>query len=226
MISLVLTVPGLVQPSPAQRRVTALTHPNGSVVYTNLASYNEIPSRSSLDILIDDISMQHGVDPGLVRSVIEVESNFDGRAVSRRGALGLMQLIPATGRRFGVRNFFDPAENINGGVRYLRFLLDMFDGNVDLSLAAYNSGENRVARLGRIPSIRETQEYVRKVNAVYNRRTAQRTSGLTDTSRAGTALSALSISSDTAQMEVGRPGSRPISSRIDERGVLRFSNVE
>src|SRR5205085_7877829 len=93
-------------------------------------------------------------------------------AVSNKGALGLMQLIPETGRRYGVRDFFDPQQNVDGGVRYLKFLLDKFKGNLDLSLAAYNAGENLVERLGSIPPIPETTNYVRRVRASYTKRTA------------------------------------------------------
>jgi len=121
------------------------------------------------DNLIQTISAEHGIDPMLTRAVIEVESNFDRRAVSHAGAERLMQLIPDTASRFGVGDPFDAAQNIEGGVRYLRFLLEMFGGDFDLSVAAYNSGENRVARIGRIPDIAETQDYVRKVRASYAR---------------------------------------------------------
>ena len=170
--------------APAEDRITAFVNAHGKVVFTNtnlgrlrLSSSKINPELSnqssqafnvgSLDGLIDSISKRNGVDPSLVRAVIKVESNFDRRAVSHKGALGLMQLIPSTGKRFGVRDFFDPAQNIDGGVRYLRFLLQKFHGNLDLSLAAYNSGENRVERLGRIPRIPETQDYVRKVRSRY-----------------------------------------------------------
>src|SRR2546428_10311510 len=115
--------------------------------------------------LVESISLSHGVDPALVRAVIKTESNFNRWAVSPKGARGLMQLIPETGRRYGVRDFFDPQQNVEGGVQYLKFLLDKFKGNLDLSLAAYNAGENLVERLGRIPPIPETTNYVRQVRA-------------------------------------------------------------
>jgi soluble lytic murein transglycosylase-like protein len=118
---------------------------------------------------VDNVSQTHGVDPALVRAVIKTESNFNRFAVSPKGALGLMQLIPATGKRFGVQDFFDPHQNVDGGVRYLKFLLDKFNGNIDLSLAAYNAGENLVERLGRIPAIPETTNYVRKIRAIYKK---------------------------------------------------------
>ena len=132
--------------------------------------------RAALDVsmpehiqsLVTSISSTHGVDPRLVAAVMKVESNYNSRARSPKGALGLMQLIPETGRRFGVRDFYDPAQNIEGGVRYLKFLSDKFGpNNLDLQLAAYNAGENLVERLGRVPAIRETVDYVRKIRRIY-----------------------------------------------------------
>ena len=117
-----------------------------------------------IQALVNSISRTHGVDPRLVAAVMKVESNYNRLARSSKGALGLMQLIPATGQRFGVRDFFDPAQNIEGGVRYLKFLSDKFGAhNLDLQLAAYNAGENLVERLGRVPRIQETVDYVRKI---------------------------------------------------------------
>ena len=105
------------------------------------------------------------------------ESGFNSRARSYKGASGLMQLMPATARRFGVTNIFDPAQNIDGGVRYLRFLLDMFEGDVELALAGYNAGEGAVVRSGyRVPNYRETQNYVRVISARYGR-SKHKTSG-------------------------------------------------
>src|SRR5262249_15205816 len=130
----------------------------------------EMPA--SLRTLVETISTNHGVDPALVRAVMKTESNFNRWAVSSKGALGLMQLIPSTGRRYGVQDFFDPQQNIDGGVRYLKFLLEKFNGNLDLSLAAYNAGENLVERLGRIPAIPETASYVQKIRTVYKKKSA------------------------------------------------------
>jgi len=117
--------------------------------------------------LIEQTAAFHSVDPELVRAVVEVESNFNPLAVSPKGAMGLMQLIPGTARRFGVSNVFDPAENLDGGVRYLKYLIGMFDGNLELSLAAYNAGENAVLRSRGVPAIRETRDYLRKINGIY-----------------------------------------------------------
>jgi soluble lytic murein transglycosylase-like protein len=96
----------------------------------------------------------------LIHSVIKVESNYDPFAVSPKGAQGLMQLIPATARRFGVSNSFNPAENIQGGSKYLKYLLDLYSGNYALALAAYNAGEAAVARYGSVPPFPETQNYL------------------------------------------------------------------
>ena len=107
------------------------------------------------------------VDPELVRAVIAAESNFDPTAVSRRGAVGLMQLIPSTARRFGVGNLFHPEQNIEGGIKYLRFLLDAFDNDLKLVLAAYNAGENVVRRFSGVPPYPETITYIRRVTGRY-----------------------------------------------------------
>ncbi len=117
---------------------------------------------------IEWLAAQHRVDAKLIHAVIEVESAWDYRAVSRRGAVGLMQLLPETGRRFGAQNLLDPRDNLAAGVRYLRFLLDRFDHNLELVLAAYNAGENVVDELGGIPPFPETQAYVERIGAIYH----------------------------------------------------------
>jgi hypothetical protein len=115
---------------------------------------------------IEDAAAVYGVSSDLVRAVIGVESEFDAYAVSSKGAQGLMQLMPSTARRFGVGNAFDARQNIFGGVQYLRFLLDLFSGDLTLAIAAYNSGENAVLRYKGVPPYKETQGYVRKVQAL------------------------------------------------------------
>ena len=169
-----------------------------------------------LQALVDLISKTHGVDPQLVAAVMKVESNYDRRARSSKGALGLMQLIPATGERFGVRDFFDPAQNIEGGVRYLKFLSDKFGAhNLDLQLAAYNAGENLVERLGRVPEIRETVDYVRKIKKIYKQ-------------ESGPKIASVPVEAQTAAASAPPPTPKPSSiiySKVDERGVIRFSNV-
>lgn len=112
---------------------------------------------------IEDAARHHLVSADLVRAVIQAESEFDVMAVSSKGARGLMQLMPFTARRFGVADPFDARQNIFGGVQYLRFLLDLFNGDVSLALAAYNSGENAVLRYRGIPPYRETRGYVQKI---------------------------------------------------------------
>ena len=119
--------------------------------------------------LIDRIALKHGMDPELVRAVARVESNYNPAAISPRGALGVMQLLPATAKRFGVADAYDPAQNIEGGVRYLKFLRDSFPGNLSLVLAAYNAGENAVRKHGGIPPYRETRDYVHKITQLYGR---------------------------------------------------------
>ena len=116
---------------------------------------------------IADNSQQQRVDPALVRAVIKAESSFNAGAVSRKGAMGLMQLMPQTALSLHLSNPYDPQQNISGGVRHLRYLLDRFQGNVPLALAAYNAGETRVSRESRIPRIGETREYVRRVLRYY-----------------------------------------------------------
>jgi soluble lytic murein transglycosylase-like protein len=113
-------------------------------------------------------SRQHRVDPALVRAVIKAESDFDPRAVSRAGAMGLMQLMPHTALRLDVRDPYNPEENVRGGAQYLRYLLDRFHGNVPLALAAYNAGETRVERYRNLPPIEETRHYVSKVLRFYH----------------------------------------------------------
>lgn len=116
-----------------------------------------------LEGLIERISLRHRIDPDLVKAIIKIESNFDPWAVSCKGAMGLMQLMPATASRFGVDDAWDPSQNIEGGARYLDFLLDRFDDNRELALAAYNAGEGAVSRYNGIPPYPETQAYVRHV---------------------------------------------------------------
>jgi len=109
------------------------------------------------------------VDPNLVVAMMRQESGFNPRALSYKGASGLMQLMPATARRFGVTNIFDAAQNIEGGTRYLRFLLDQFNGDVNLMLAGYNAGEHAVVNWGyQVPRYRETQNYVKSISARYD----------------------------------------------------------
>jgi soluble lytic murein transglycosylase-like protein len=146
-----------------------------SVEVADLSSQIAIPVGDTTgnpyyDDLVKKAAAKYGVDPHLVFALMRQESGFHSRAISNKGASGLMQLMPATARRFGVQNIFDPAQNIDGGTRYLRFLLDMFDGDVKLALAGYNAGENAVVNYGyQVPPYRETQNYVKNISAKYSR---------------------------------------------------------
>ncbi|MGD0360471.1 MAG: lytic transglycosylase domain-containing protein [Bryobacteraceae bacterium] len=134
----------------------------GRLVRTVVRPTVRTPS-APLTETVDRIARQNQISPQLVHSVIRAESNYDPNAVSPKGALGLMQLIPATARRFGVSDVFDPADNIQGGARYLKHLLDLYKGDEALALAAYNAGEGAVSRYGGVPPFPETQNYVARV---------------------------------------------------------------
>lgn len=122
-----------------------------------------------IDSYIVDSSRRYGIDPLLIYSQMHQESSFKLKATSYKGASGLMQLMPATARRFGVTSIYDPQQNIDAGVKYMRWLLDTFGGDVVLALAGYNAGEGAVWKYGnQIPPYRETQEYVRRISARYN----------------------------------------------------------
>jgi len=124
-------------------------------------------SMPGIEAHIDKVAEEHRVDPELVRAVIEVESAWNSRAVSHKGALGLMQLMPATAAHYGVRNAFDPKQNVSGGTRHLRFLLDQFNDDVRLALAAYNAGENAVTRYKGVPPYSETRAYIQRLETLY-----------------------------------------------------------
>jgi len=125
--------------------------------------------RDGVEKLVREAAERHRMDPALVRAVIETESNWNPKAFSHKGAGGLMQLIPTTAQRYGAYDVFDPQQNIDAGVKYLRKLLERYNGNLDLALAAYNAGEGAVDRAHGVPSFRETRNYVQKVQNAYFR---------------------------------------------------------
>ncbi|HID70550.1 MAG TPA: lytic transglycosylase domain-containing protein [Desulfobacterales bacterium] len=156
---------------PLSKRVGIIRRPGSSsrLSFSQPRTFRQRKQRkpSSYDHYISRSSRRYNVDPFLIKAVIKTESDFDCYALSKTGAQGLMQLMPATARELKVRNPFNPHENIDGGTKYLRNMLDIFDGNVPLSLAAYNAGPTLVKRLQRIPRIPETINYVRKVLGHY-----------------------------------------------------------
>ncbi len=160
---------------------------------------NRAFTQEDIDAAIDEAAARHHVDPSLVRSVVKVESNFNPNAVSRKGAMGLMQLMPSTARSLNVSNPFDPLQNVDAGVRNLRQLLDSYGGNLRLSLAAYNAGSGAVARSAGVPHFRETQDYVRRITNLYNGR---------------------------SEPIFGNPVHEPVHMQRDARGVLYISNTE
>ncbi len=163
---------------------------------------NRAFTAQDIDAAIDQAAARHNVDPSLVRSVVKVESNFNPNAVSRKGAMGLMQLMPSTARSLNVSNPFDPQQNVDAGVRHLRRLLDSYGGDVRLSLAAYNAGSGAVARSAGVPHFRETQSYVRRITNLYNG------------------------GSEPGSYIIGNPVHEPVHVQRDARGVLHISNTE
>lgn len=165
------------------------TAPDGSITFTNLPTdkggkvvYRE-PKKSfnlnnnksskttyneSFSSIASEKAIKYNLDPDLVKAVIKAESNWNQYAVSPKGARGLMQLMPSTAADLGVYDSFDPEENIDGGVRYLRYLLNKFNGNLNLALAAYNAGPARVEKTYSIPAIPETVQYVKRVMSLYS----------------------------------------------------------
>lgn len=131
------------------------------------SSFSYIKDSSQYDSLISELSQKYQVDFALIKAIIRAESGFNPFAVSRKGARGLMQLMPETALRMNVSNVFNPKENIEGGVRYFKYLLSLFNNDLRLSLAAYNAGENIVGELRSIPPYQETIDYVKKVLSYY-----------------------------------------------------------
>jgi soluble lytic murein transglycosylase len=165
--------------------------------------------------LINQVASEEGVDPELVRAIIKAESNFDPRAVSRRGAQGLMQLMPGTAGRYAVTNAFDPETNIRGGVRHLRFLHSLFPSQLPLALAAYNAGENVVLRYNGIPPYPETRQYVNRVLRLYGRPDAPPPA-------AANGAPARKVRTGVAQAAVSTP---VVYRWVDANGIPFYTNV-
>jgi soluble lytic murein transglycosylase-like protein len=161
----------------------------------------KLTTQQDIDSAIDQAAARHNVDPNLVRAVVKVESNFNPNAVSRKGAMGLMQLMPSTARSLKVKNPFDPEQNVDAGVRHLKKLLESYGGDVKLTLAAYNAGSGAVARSAGVPHYLETQNYVRRITNLYY--------GGFDLSRTAGAFSR-----------------DPVRVQRDARGVLYISNTD
>jgi len=159
-------------------------------------------SPEDIDAAIDRAAARHNVDPNLVRAVIKVESNFNPNAVSRKGAMGLMQLMPQTARQLKVANPFDPQQNVDAGVRHLKQLMENYGGDVTLTLAAYNAGQGAVARSAGIPHFAETRNYVKRITQLYYG------------------------GSDPGSHFLLSPMHDPIQVQRDARGVLHISNTE
>jgi soluble lytic murein transglycosylase-like protein len=138
---------------------------NAKIVAANFG--HSAATTGDIDSAIEEAAARHNVDPNLVRAVVKVESNFNPNAVSRKGAMGLMQLMPSTARQLNVKNPFDPAQNVDAGVRHLKQLLESYGGDVKLTLAAYNAGAGAVARSAGVPHYAETQNYVKRITNLY-----------------------------------------------------------
>ena len=183
-----------------------LDHEGNAAASSPAASPGKIFSEREINAAIDEAAARHNVDPSLVRAVIKVESNFNPNAVSRKGAMGLMQLMPQTAHQLKVTNPFDPGQNVDAGVRHLKQLMESYGGDVKLTLAAYNAGQGAVSRSNGIPHFAETRKYVNRITALYY--------GAADTGAHFTGLTMNSVSREPVRVE------------RDAKGVLYISNTE
>jgi soluble lytic murein transglycosylase-like protein len=210
----------LVLSVPSQAQIASYVDEHGKVIYVNggsskfrggstisspPASRASTPESANapgdhLDQIVQAAAERHDLDPALVKAVITTESGWNPSAISRKGAVGLMQLIPETAERFGVGNSFDPAQNVEGGTSYLKELLDHYNGDLTKSLAAYNAGERAVDQSGGIPAYPETERYVEKVTGAYFRPNSGRDPSLWSPPRA------------------------PIRQEVDSNGRIIFTN--
>ena len=170
---------------------------NAKIMAANSREHQATPDEVDQSIVM--AAARHNVDPNLVRAVIKVESNFNSNAVSDKGAMGLMQLMPKTARELKVKNPFDPEQNVDAGVRHLKYLLDNYNGDVNLTLAAYNAGEGAVRRSAGVPHYSETQNYVKRITNLY--------------------YGGFDISTSGASKD-------PVRVQRDARGVLYISNTD
>jgi soluble lytic murein transglycosylase-like protein len=204
---------GLVYWSPTARRWKPVPSANVRAARSAAAEVSQSQQASSfvrgkpftqqeIDAAIDQAAARHNVDPSLVRALIKVESNFNPNAVSRKGAMGLMQLMPQTARQLKVNNPFDPEQNVDAGVRHLKKLMESYGGDVRLTLAAYNAGQGAVARSAGVPHFAETRNYVKRITQLYYG------------------------GSDPGYRILGNPASDPVRVQRDARGVLTISNTE
>jgi hypothetical protein len=165
---------------------------------TSYSAYSLAPPTPGwIDNIVEQAALRHAVDPNLVRAIIKVESNFNPHAVSRKGAIGLMQLMPSTAKSLNVSNPYDPAQNVDAGVRHFKELLDNYGGNLELSLAAYNAGPSAVHKSRGVPNYSETRNYVKRITGLYG--------------------------SDTAKLS---GSSNPMVVKRDAEGHLTASNIE
>lgn len=182
MILLVLPLLAVLLPAaPVRADYYRFKGPDGVIRFTNVPTSSEYKwfrgesgrpyKYDSIEGLIDEVGRKYGVENELIKAVVRAESNFDPTAVSRAGARGLMQLMPETARMMGVEDIFDPGQNLDGGVKFLRHLLEKYEWQLPLALAAYNAGEDAVEKYGKVPPYKETLNYVKKVlkfRSIYN----------------------------------------------------------